>query len=143
MSDMVVKPSSKPILPYYIFAGLIMISGAYLLIEVKPAYYGYVCLGLGVLIDLYAAMKHISLLATKLTIEGENVHVDTGFLTKASRSMPLRKLGDVHVEQTVMQRMLGLGNLSISAAGESTRHTIENIDSPQDVCDKILNSIPK
>ena len=143
MADMVIKPSSKPILPYYIFSGLILMVGAYLLTAENTKNYGYACLALGVLIDIYAALKHIALLSTRLTIEGENVHVDSGFLTKARRSMPLRKLGDVHMEQSVVQRILGLGDLSISAAGESTRHTIENIDAPQQVCDKILNSIPK
>ena len=105
--------------------------------------YSYYWIAPALLIDFYAIIKHISLLSTKLTIDGENVHVDSGLLTKARRSMPLRKLGDVHVEQSLLQRMMGLGDLSISAAGESTRHTIESIDRPQEVCDKILNSIPK
>ena len=140
MSVMIVKPSSKPILPYYIFSGLVLIGAVYLIVQMD---YNIYWIAPALLIDFYAVIKHISLLSTKLTIDGENVHVDSGLLTKARSSMPLRKLGDVHVEQSVLQRIMGLGDLSISAAGESTRHTIESIDNPQAVCDKILNSIPK
>ena len=140
MSVMIVKPSSKPIIPYYVFSGLVLMVAVYLIVEMNYSIYW---IAPALLIDFYAVIKHISLLSTKLTIEGENVHVDSGLLTKARRSMPLRKLGDVHVSQSLMQRMMGLGDLSISAAGESTRHTIENIDRPQEVRDKILNSIPK
>ena len=137
---MIVKPSSKPILPYYIFSGIVLMGAVYLIVEMNYSIYW---IAPALLIDIFAVLKHISLLSTKLTIDGENIHVDSGLLTKERRSMPLRKLGDVHVEQSVMQRMMGLGDLSISAAGESTRHTIQSIDNPQTVCDKILNSIPK
>ena len=140
MAVMIVKPSSKPILPYYIISGLVLMAAVYVIVSMQYSYYW---IAPALLIDFYAVIKHISLLSTKLTIDGDNVHVDSGILTKERRSMPLRKLGDVHVEQSIMQRMMGLGDLSISAAGESTRHTIANIDSPQEVCDKILNSIPK
>ena len=140
MSVMIVKPSSKPILPYYIFSGLVLMAAVYLIIQKEYSYYW---IAPALMIDFYAMIKHVALLSTKLTLDGENIHVDSGILTKERRSMPLRKLGDVHVGQSVMQRMMGLGDLSISAAGESTRHTIENIDRPQEVCDKILNSIPK
>ncbi len=140
MSALIVKPSSKPILPYYVFSGLILMGAVYFIVEMKYSKYW---IAPALLIAFYALIKHISLLSAKLTIDGEIVHVDSGLLTKARRSMPLRKLGDVHVSQSVMQRMMGLGDLSISAAGESAQHTIENIDNPQEVCDKILNSIPK
>lgn len=140
MSVMVVKPSSKPILPYYIFSGLVLLAASYPIADMGYSAYW---IAPAVLIVFYAVIKHISLLSTRLTIDGDNVHLDSGILAKARRSMPLRKLGDVHIEQSLMQRMMGLGNLSISAAGESSKHTIENIDNPQQVCDKILNSIPK
>ena len=140
MAVTIVKPSSKPILPYYIFSGLVLLAAVYVIVEMKYSYYW---IAPALLIDFYAIIKHIGLLSTKLTLDGDNVHVDSGILTKERRSMPLRKLGDVHVEQSLLQRMMGLGDLSISAAGESIRHTIENIDRPQEVCDKILNSIPK
>ena len=140
MSVMVVKPSSKPILPYYIFSGLVLLAALYPIADMGYSAYW---IAPAVLIVFYAVIKHISLLSTRLTIDGDNVHLDSGILAKARRSMPLRKLGDVHIEQSLMQRMMGLGNLSISAAGESSKHTIENIDNPQQVCDKILNSIPK
>jgi len=140
MAPMIVKPSSKPILPYYVFSGLVLMAAVYLIVSMKYSYYW---IAPAILIDFYAVIKHIALLSTKLTVDGDNIHVDSGILTKERRSMPLRKLGDVHVEQTIMQRMMGLGDLSVSAAGESTRHTIQNIDRPQEICDKILNSIPK
>jgi len=38
----------------------------------------------------------------------------------------------------VLQRMFGIGNLSIETAGEASRLTIRNVDRPQEVADEIL-----
>jgi hypothetical protein len=38
-----------------------------------------------------------------------------------------------------MQRMLGVGNLSLETSGEASRLTIEDVDNPQSLADEILN----
>jgi hypothetical protein len=43
------------------------------------------------------------------------------------------------VDQNVTQRMFGVGNLSLETSGETSRLTIEDVDSPQALADEIMN----
>jgi len=47
---------------------------------------------------------------------------------------------DVRVDQSLGQRLLQIGNLSIETAGEASRLTMENIDNPQQVADEIIDA---
>jgi hypothetical protein len=46
---------------------------------------------------------------------------------------------DVTVRQSVAQRIYGIGDLTIETAGETSRLTFPNIDSPQQVADQIID----
>jgi hypothetical protein len=54
--------------------------------------------------------------------------------------LDLAKIQDVRVDQTVGQRILNLGNLTLETAGETGSLTMPNIDSPRQVADRILNA---
>ena len=58
--------------------------------------------------------------------------------SKSTRNISLPKVQDARVDQSVIQRMFGVGNLSIETAGETSRLTIRNVDQPQQVADEIL-----
>jgi uncharacterized membrane protein YdbT with pleckstrin-like domain len=45
---------------------------------------------------------------------------------------------DVRVDQSLGQRMLGVGDISIETSGETSRLTMENIDRPQTVADELI-----
>ncbi len=75
----------------------------------------------------------------KTTISGDRLRYETGAFAKSTRTIQLSKLQDVRVDQTVTQRMFGVGNLSLETSGETSRLTIEDVDSPQAVADEILN----
>jgi uncharacterized membrane protein YdbT with pleckstrin-like domain len=51
----------------------------------------------------------------------------------------LHKVQDVTVHQTLGQRLLGLGDLTIETAGETSRLTIREISSPREVAERILD----
>jgi uncharacterized membrane protein YdbT with pleckstrin-like domain len=50
----------------------------------------------------------------------------------------LPKVQDARVDQSVMQRMFGVGDLAIETAGEASRLTLRNVDQPQRVAEEIL-----
>ena len=54
--------------------------------------------------------------------------------------MEIKKVQDVRVDQSLGQRILGVGDISIETAGESSRLTMVSIDRPQAVADKILEA---
>ena len=89
------------------------------------------------------AYKHLLLRFKTLTIAGKKLRHETGMFSRTTRTMELAKVQDVVVNQTLTQRLLGVGSLTIQSAGESGTLTISNIDRPQAVADYILESARK
>jgi uncharacterized membrane protein YdbT with pleckstrin-like domain len=63
---------------------------------------------------------------------------EEGLLSKTTRNIQLSKIQDVRVDQSLGQRMLGVGDISIETSGESSRLEVDNIDSPQGVAEEII-----
>ncbi len=96
-------------------------------------------LGVPALLLLWTLQRHLTRLATKLSISGDRLRYESGIFSKTSRTMEIHKVQDVRVDQTIGQRMLQVGNLSIETAGDASRITIENIDAPQQAAETILD----
>jgi uncharacterized membrane protein YdbT with pleckstrin-like domain len=77
--------------------------------------------------------------ATKATLSGEHLRYQTGVLSRTTRNIQLPKLQDARVEQRLLQRFCGVGDLSLETAGEASRLTIPNVDDPQALADEIMN----
>jgi uncharacterized membrane protein YdbT with pleckstrin-like domain len=92
------------------------------------------------LLLLWTAAKHLRLRFTKLTIAGNKIRYEAGMLSKSTRTMELAKVQDVRVDQSFFQRMVGIGNISLETAGETSRLTMTDIDQPQLVADYILEA---
>ncbi len=83
---------------------------------------------------------HIGQRFTRATLSGDKLHYETGLLSRTTRTIQVSKVQDVRVDQTLGQRLMRIGNLSIETAGETSRLTIENIDDPQVVADTITDA---
>jgi len=84
------------------------------------------------------AVRHMRRRLIKLTILDDRLRYEAGVLSKSTRTMELTKIQDVRVDQTLGQRMLDIGNLSLETAGESSRIVMQSIDNPHAAADKIL-----
>ena len=84
------------------------------------------------------AVRHMRRRLIKLTILEDRLRYESGVLSKSTRTMELTKIQDVRVDQTLGQRMLDIGNLSLETAGESSRIVMRSIDNPHAAADKIL-----
>jgi len=80
---------------------------------------------------------------TTMQISGDRLKYEAGMASKTARSIPLHKVQDVTVKQSFGQRLLGLGDLSIETAGETSRLTIEQIASPRVVAEQILDIVAR
>jgi uncharacterized membrane protein YdbT with pleckstrin-like domain len=90
------------------------------------------------LLLIWPVRRHIARQFTKATIAGDRLRYEVGAMAKSTRNISLPKVQDARVDQSVMQRMFGIGDLSIETAGEASRLTIRNVDQPQQVADEIL-----
>lgn len=95
-------------------------------------------LALPALAALYLVVRHVRRRMVKLTILDDRLRYEAGFLSKTTRTMELSKVQDVRVDQTVGQRMLNIGNLSLETAGESSRIVMASVDRPHEAADRIL-----
>ena len=84
------------------------------------------------------AIRHTRRLLIKLTILEDRLRYEAGLLSKSTRTMELTKIQDVRVDQTLGQRMLDIGDLSLETAGESSRIVMRSIDNPHAASDRIL-----
>jgi putative membrane protein len=87
---------------------------------------------------LWAATRHIKRLAMKLTVSPDKLRFETGILSKSTRTIQLGKVQDVRVDQSLKQRLVGVGTLAIETAGEASRLVIHDIDQPQALADEIM-----
>lgn len=92
---------------------------------------------------VWTAWRHIRLRFITLTIEGNRLRYETGLFSRATRAMELSRIQDVRVNQTFLQRILGLGTVSIETAGETGYISIANVDNPHGVADYILETSRK
>ena len=140
MPDTIIRPSIKLIkLTYWLAILLAAVVLAYSYVDSAPRGIVWLLL-LPALILVWAAGVHIARQFTKLTVTGDRLRYESGILSKSTRTMELAKVQDVRVDQSLGQRMLNLGNLSIETAGETSRMTIGNIDRPNEVAERILEA---
>jgi len=95
------------------------------------------------LLMLWPALRYFKRQYTKATVTGDRLRYESGMASRSTRNIQLSKIQDVRVDQGVMQRMFGVGSLSIETAGEASRLTLLNVDKPQELADEIMNRVPK
>lgn len=138
MADLVVRPTLKWIRLSYTVAFVVIFVAVFAynnyLPESKPLW----PLAVLAALLLWPIRQQVRRRFTKVTITGDKLRYETGLLSKTTRTIQLAKIQDVCVRQSLTQRMMGIGNVSIETAGETSRLTIENIDQPQEFADQVL-----
>ena len=140
MPDFTIRPTTKFIMLRVVVAALIFLAveiawfakwreveAVHLLPLIAP------------LIFIWPGLKALRRRFTTVTVAGDRMRVEMGAASKSSRTIQLSKVQDVRVDQTMTQRMFGVGNISIETAGEASRLTLEDIDAPQSVADRLLD----
>jgi uncharacterized membrane protein YdbT with pleckstrin-like domain len=92
--------------------------------------------GVGYLVAV--AFHHAGLLMDKLVISTDRLRHESGFLSKSTHTIDLVKVQDVRVDQSVKQRLLGMGRISVETSGGSSAIAIDNVDNPHQLADMIL-----
>ena len=145
---MVLRQSVKTILAVYVLCGILEIAIAIfwftsadkipVLARDGNTIPVWVPLLVPLAIQIYAAIRHVGRLTSSLTIAGERIRYEAGLLSKSTRVMELSKVQDVRVDQSIGQRLLNTGDLSVETAGETSRITLENVDGPHRAAEHIL-----
>lgn len=97
---------------------------------------------LGLLIFVIPAFYHIKKKLVRYTLTETKLEIDEGFISRNTRSVPLRRIQDVTVVATATQRLLGIGDLMIdNASDDGGKVILKDINSPKDYADTLLRQM--
>lgn len=102
----------------------------------------YVSIPIAVALLLIPAFYHAKRNLIRYTLTDSKIQIDEGFVSRTTRNIPLRNIQDVTVSMTLMQRLLGFGNLIVeNASEEGGILTLHNIDKPRHYADLLLRQL--
>lgn len=125
----------------YVLAAL----GALLLVAIVAAFTPIATMWavlLGLLLFFIPAFFHIKQKLVRYTLTDSKLEIDAGLISRTTRSVPLRRIQDVTVSASVMQRLLGFGNLMIDNASEEAGKVIlKNINDPKERAEDVMKQM--
>ncbi len=141
MADIVIQPTRKFIrLQYWTVFLLLCVSvGIYAnrFASGDTPWWPFV---LPAILFFFPVRAHIRQHFTRATIAGDKLRYEAGMVSKVTRMIQISNIQDVRVDQTLMQRIMHIGSVSIETAGETSRLTLPNIDSPQLIAEEIMDA---
>jgi membrane protein YdbS with pleckstrin-like domain len=119
--------------------------GAIILI-ILLAYYisapWWIALPIALAVLLIPAFYHLKRNMIQYTLTNHKLEIDEGFIARTTRNFPLRNIQDVTVSATIMQRLLGYGNVIIDNASDIGGETVlRNIHNPRQYADLLLREL--
>lgn len=139
--------SITPTLKFVYVGYLGAVIGAFLLVGLVSLFFATtfsvatsVVLGMALLlIPLYFHLKNK---LVRYSLTDTTIEIDRGLISRTTQNIPLRRIQDVTVSATVMQRMLGLGNVIIDNASEDGgKVVLDDIDSPKKYAELMLRQM--
>jgi uncharacterized membrane protein YdbT with pleckstrin-like domain len=97
---------------------------------------------MGLLLFLIPAYYHIRQKLISYTLTESKLEIDTGFISRTTRNIPIRRIQDVTVSSSAWQRMLGFGDVVIDNASEQGgKVVLKNINTPNHYADVLLKQM--
>jgi uncharacterized membrane protein YdbT with pleckstrin-like domain len=78
---------------------------------------------------------------TNLVVTSDRLIVRTGVIAKRGREIPLERINDITVTQSLLERMLGAGDLMIESGGERGQEHFHDCPDPPQVQNEIYRQM--
>ncbi|MGO8876088.1 MAG: PH domain-containing protein [Acidimicrobiales bacterium] len=95
-----------------------------------PLWVGYVLLGVAALFLLWVLGKVVTWRSTSLVLTNMRVVYRTGVVRRLGREIPLDRVQDVTYTQSIVERLVGAGSLTIQSAGAGGDEPFPDIRHP-------------
>ncbi len=90
-------------------------------------------------IFLVPAFYHFKQKLVRYRLTDSTLEIDSGFISRTTQNVPIRRIQDVTVTTSVLQRLLGFGDLVVdNASEEGGKIVLKNINTPKEYADKLL-----
>jgi uncharacterized membrane protein YdbT with pleckstrin-like domain len=136
-------PSWRSIIGFY-FKGLLIVAGGGALAGVATQIAGdevdagLVTLVVIVLLAIVLVAGYLKRLFTTYTITDHRLHIRRGIIARAEQQTLITRVQNVNTHQSVLQRMLAIGNVNFdTAAGDDYDFEFSGVASPHDVVDAV------
>lgn len=136
--------SIGPTLKFVYFGYAAAVAGALLLVALLSVLgvWAWIAVPFGLALLLIPACYHIKRKLVSYTLTDTTIGIDSGLISRTTRNVPLRRIQDVTVSATVMQRMLGFGDIIIDNASEDGgKVVLDNINNPREYADILLKQM--
>jgi uncharacterized membrane protein YdbT with pleckstrin-like domain len=102
----------------------------------------YISLPLALSLLLIPAYKHLRRNMIRYTLTDSKIETDYGLIARTTRNIPLAKIQDVTVSASILQRLLGFGDVVVDNASELGGTTVlHNINNPRHYADLVLREM--
>lgn len=97
---------------------------------------------IGMLLFLIPAYYHFKQKLVSYKLTESKLEIDEGFISRTTRNVPIRRIQDVTVAATILQRILGFGDLTIdNASDDGGKVVLRNINTPTFYADVLLRQM--
>ncbi len=98
-----------------------------------PAHTALLLLGCGFLAIVYFAVRYLGWRTTTFVVTSQRIVYRTGVIRRTGREIPIGRVQDVTYHQTVIERMVRAGSLTVESAGRSGQDPFPDISRPAQV----------
>jgi membrane protein YdbS with pleckstrin-like domain len=140
MLAMLLRQSIKAILLGYTLclAAEVAIAAYWIMAAPQPSIPVWAPMLIPAVLAVFVAIRHVRRRMTSISVAGDKLRYESGLFAKSTRTVELMKIQDVRVDQTLGQRIFGVGDISLETAGGSSRIVMTSIDGPQAAADQIM-----
>lgn len=97
---------------------------------------------LGMALLLIPLFFHLRKKLVRYTLTDTTIEIDRGLVSRTTQNIPLRRIQDVTVSASMMQRLLGFGDVIIdNASEEGGKVVLDDIDSPKKYAELMLRQM--
>jgi len=98
-----------------------------------PAFMAWVLLAFGVCVFVYFAARYIGWRTKSFVVTSQRIVYRTGALRRTGREIPIGRVQDVTYHQTVVERIVRAGSLTVESAGRHGQDPFPDITRPAEV----------
>jgi uncharacterized membrane protein YdbT with pleckstrin-like domain len=84
-----------------------------------------------VLLVILFVSPFLSWLFTLFVLTTDRIITRTGVVAKSSKEIPLENINDITFNQSILERMVGAGDILVESAGERGQNRISNVRDPE------------
>jgi uncharacterized membrane protein YdbT with pleckstrin-like domain len=90
---------------------------------------------------VYFAVRYAKWTTTNFVVTTDRLVYRIGVVSKRGKEIPLERVNDIAFTQSIFERIIGAGDLSIESAGARSRETFEDIPHPSAVQNEIYRQM--